>query len=158
MIENYLEILESSLEKKVIVLNEIEDYNNKQQQLLKREKVSMEELDANMEEKDGLIQKLMDLDEGFETLYERIREQLLTNKDAYKEQIKRIQGLISQVTDKSVSIQAQESRNKKMIEDYFARERNQIRQGRQASKTAYSYYKGMSNVDDTSFSILDQKK
>lgn len=158
MIENYLEILEDSLKKKVIVLDEIEDYNSKQEQLLKQEKVSMEELDANMEEKDGLIQKLTDLDEGFETLYERIREQLLTNKDAYKEQIKRIQGLISQVTDKSVSIQAQESRNKRLIEDYFVKEKNQIRQGRQASKTAYSYYKSMSNVDDVSLSILDQKK
>lgn len=158
MIENYLGILESSLEKKAIVLDEIGDYNDKQQQLLKQEKVSMEELDANMEEKDVLIQKLTDLDEGFETLYERIREQLLTNKDAYKEQIKRIQGLISQVTDKSVSIQAQESRNKKLIEDYFAREKNQIRQGRQASKTAYNYYKSMSNVDDVASSILDQKK
>lgn len=158
MIENYLGILESSLEKKVMVLDEIGDYNDKQQQLLKQEKVSMEELDANMEEKDVLIQKLTELDEGFETLYERIREQLLANKDAYKEQIKRIQGLISQVTDKSVSIQAQESRNKKLIEDYFAREKSQIRQGRQASKTAYNYYKSMSNVDDVSSSILDQKK
>lgn len=158
MIENYLEILEDSLKKKVVVLDEIEDYNSKQEQLLKQEKVSMEELDANMEEKDGLIQKLTDLDEGFETLYERIREQLLTNKDAYKEQIKRIQGLISQVTDKSVSIQAQESRNKRLIEDYFVKEKNQIRQGRQASKTAYNYYKSMSNVDDVSLSILDQKK
>ncbi len=158
MIENYLGILESSLEKKVMVLDEIGDYNDRQQQLLKQEKVSMEELDANMEEKDVLIQKLTELDEGFETLYERIREQLLANKDAYKEQIKRIQGLISQVTDKSVSIQAQESRNKKLIEDYFAREKSQIRQGRQASKTAYNYYKSMSNVDDVSSSILDQKK
>lgn len=158
MIENYLGILESSLEKKVAVLHEIEDYNDEQEQLLKQEKVSMEELDANMEKKDVLIQKLTDLDEGFETLYERIREQLVANKDAYKEQIKRIQGLITQVTDKSVSIQVQESRNKKLIEDYFLKERSQIRQGRKASKTAYSYYKSMSNVDDVSNSILDQKK
>ncbi len=158
MIENYLVILENSLEKKVIVLDEIANYNVGQEQLLRKEKVSMEDLDANMEEKDKLIQKLTELDEGFEALYERIREQLLTNKENYKEQIKRIQGLISQVTDKSVSIQAQESRNKKLIEDYFAKERNQIRQGRQASKTAYSYYKSMSNADDTAFSILDQKK
>lgn len=158
MIENYLEILEDSLKKKAAVLDEIAAYNDGQELLLKKDSISMEELDANMEEKDRLIQKLTGLDEGFETLYERIREQFLANKDAYKEQIKRIQGLISQVTDKSVSIQAQESRNKKLIEEYFAKEKSQIRQGRKASKTAYSYYKSMSNADDTSFSILDQKK
>ena len=83
----------------------------------------MDELDANMSLKDGLIQKLLKLDEGFEMLYERIREQLLGNKDAYKSQIKSLQQLISQVTEKSVSIQAQEARNKKLIETYFAREK-----------------------------------
>lgn len=82
MIENYLEILEKSLEKKILVLDEIEDYTVKQESLLKKEKVSMEELDANMEQKDGLIRKLTDLDEGFETLYDRVKEQLNTNKDA----------------------------------------------------------------------------
>ena len=108
MIENYLGILEESLEKKVLVLDEIEDYTAKQERLLKQEKVSMEELDANMEQKDGLIQKLTALDDGFETLYERVKEQLSTNKDAYKNQIKRIQELITKVTEKSVSIQAKE--------------------------------------------------
>ena len=115
MIENYLGILEESLEKKVLVLDEIEDYTAKQERLLKQEKVSMEELDANMEQKDGLIQKLTALDDGFETLYERVKEQLSTNKDAYKNQIKRIQELITKVTEKSVSIQAKESRNKKLV-------------------------------------------
>ena len=84
MIENYLVILENSLEKKVIVLDEIANYNVGQEQLLRKEKVSMEDLDANMEEKDKLIQKLTELDEGFEALYERIREQLLTNKENSK--------------------------------------------------------------------------
>ena len=158
MIENYLEILEDSLVKKLAVLDEITEYNNEQEALLKREKVSMEELDANMEKKDELIQKLVKLDEGFETLYERVREQLLTNKDIYKEQIRRIQDLISKVTEKSVSVQAQESRNKKLIENYFIKEKSQIRQGRQASKTAFNYYKNMSNSNAIPPQILDQKK
>lgn len=158
MIENYLEILEDSLVKKLAVLDEITEYNNEQEALLKREKVSMEELDANMEKKDELIQKLVKLDEGFEALYERVREQLLTDKDIYKEQIRRIQDLISKVTEKSVSVQAQESRNKKLIENYFIKEKSQIRQGRQASKTAFNYYKNMSNSNAIPPQILDQKK
>ena len=36
MIENYLGILEESLEKKVLVLDEIEDYTAKQERLLKK--------------------------------------------------------------------------------------------------------------------------
>ena len=68
MIENYLEILEDSLKKKAAVLDEIAAYNDGQELLLKKDSISMEELDANMEEKDRLIQKLTGLDEGFETL------------------------------------------------------------------------------------------
>lgn len=158
MIENYLGILEESLEKKLLVLNEIEDYNNQQEKLLKQEKVSMEELDANMEQKDVLIQKLTELDEGFEALFERVKEQLNANKDVYREQIRRMQALITQVTEKSVSIQAQESRNKKLVENYFIKEKKEIRQGRQASKTVLNYYKNISNANVISSQIMDQKK
>lgn len=154
--ENYLEILTDSLKKKSKVLDEIMRYNSDQENLLRQESISLEELDANMELKDGLVQKLVQLDDGFETLYERIKEQLLTQKDQYKAQIGQMQELISQITEKSVSIQAQEARNKGMIENYFARERGQLRQSRQVSKAAYGYYKSMSN--GVSSQLLDQKK
>ena len=154
--ENYLEILADSLRKKSEVLDEIIQYNNKQENLLKQERVSLEEIDANMELKDGLIQKLTSLDDGFETLYERIKGQLLAQKDQHKVQIRQMQELISGITEKSVSIQAQEARNKGMIENYFARERGQLRQSRQVSKAAYGYYKSMSN--GVSSQLLDQKK
>lgn len=158
MTENYLGILEESLEKKSAVLDEIMSYNNAQEQLLKNEKISMEELDANMENKDALIQKILDLDAGFESLYERISGQLLADKDAYKVQIGRLQKLIQQVTEKSVSVQAQEARNKKLIDDYFAREKGKLRQGRQTSKAAYGYYKSISNSNAVSPQFMDQKK
>ena len=158
MMDNYLDILEESLQKKLKVLEEITVYNQEQEQLLRKESVSLEELDENMKQKDELIQKVTTLDEGFETLYERVRGQLLVNKDDYKEQIRKLQQLISQVTEKGVSIQAQESRNKKLIEDYFKKERSRLRQGRQMSKAVYGYYKNMSNAGMTDPQIMDQKK
>lgn len=157
MIESYLDILEQSLIKKAEILREIFDYNNAQEELLKKEAVSLEELDENMSRKDELIRRLTKLDEGFETLYARIREQLLDKKELYAEQVRRIQGLISKVTEQSVSIQAQETRNKKLIEDYFAGERQKIRQGRQTSRAAYGYYKSMSNTNVAPPQFLDQK-
>lgn len=158
MIENYLGILEESLRKKIAILDEIGAYNNAQEKLLKQEKVSLEDLDANMNQKDELIRKVTGLDEGFEALYERIRDQLAANKDAYKKQIRIIQELISQVTDRSVAIQAQESRNKKLIEQFFSKERIQLGQNRQASKAAYDYYKSMSRATTMSSQIMDQKQ
>lgn len=156
--ENYLDILEECLQKKLKVLEEIAAYNQEQEQLLGKESVSLEELDENMSHKDELIRKVTALDEGFETLYERIKEQLLTNKDVYKEQIIKLQQLISQITEKGVSIQAQEARNKKLIEDYFKRERSQLRQNRQSSKAAYNYYKSVNNTNVVMPQMMDQKK
>ena len=158
MTGNYLEILEESLRKKSAVLDEIMKYNDAQEQLLKEKNFSLEELDANMDQKDILIQKLTELDEGFEVLYGRIRDQLAENKEAYKEQIKQMQELIAQITEKSVSVQAQEARNKKLIEDHFQKERSQLGQGKRASKAAYGYYKNMSNSNVVSSQFMDQKK
>lgn len=158
MMENYLGILEESLLKKLEILDEIDAYNQGQSQLLKKDKVSVEELDENMNHKDELIQRLTALDEGFETLYERIREQLLADRDAYREQIQRLQQLISQITEKSVSIQAQEIRNKNLVEDYFKKERSQIRQHRQSSKAAYNYYRSVNNTNLVMPQMMDQKK
>lgn len=157
MIESYLDILEQSLVKKIEVLQEISDYNNAQEELFRKEAVSLEELNENMSGKDELIGRLTKLDEGFETLYARIKDQLSDRKDDYADQIRRIQGLIGKVTEQSVSIQAQEARNKKLIEDYFAGERQKIRQGRQTSRAAYGYYKSMSNTNVAPPQFLDQK-
>lgn len=157
MMENYLNILEDSLKQKVVVLDEIVKCNGVQEELLKQEKLSLEEFDACVDQKDVLIQKLNKLDEGFELLYERIKEQLLANNAAYAEQIRRLQQLITQVTERGVSIQAQEARNKRMVESYFAKEKNAIRSGRQASKAAYDYYKNMNNANQVPPQFLDQK-
>lgn len=156
--ENYLKILEDSLHQKLSVLKEISQYNEAQEKLLKKQDVSLEELDDNMSGKDELIEKLVGLDEGFETLYERIREQLLDGKDTHKAQIMKLQELITQVTEKSVSIQAQEARNKKLIEKYFSEERAELRHDRQTSTVAYNYYKNMSNTNVMPPQYMDQKK
>ncbi|MCH5270567.1 MAG: flagellar protein FliT [Lachnospiraceae bacterium] len=158
MMDNYLEILEDSLKQKSVILDKIMEYNGKQEALLKQEKMSLEDFDFYMDQKDELIEQLNRLDDGFETLYERIRQQLQENKDAHKEQIGRLQRLITQVTEKSVSIQAQETRNKKLVEEYLARERQQLGQDRQTSKAAYDYYKSMSNTGAVMPQFMDQKK
>ncbi len=156
--ENYLRILEESLRKKTALLDEIGAYNDAQEKLLKQEKISLEELDENMDRKDELIRKVTELDEGFEALYDRIKDQLLSNKDAYRQQISVLQGLISQVTDKSVAVQAQESRNKKLMEQFLLKERIQLGQNRRTSKAAYDYYKSMSRTAAMSSQIMDQKQ
>lgn len=87
MIENYLDILADSLQKKSIVLDKIEDENNKQAKMLKSDSFPYDEFDAAIDRKGELIEELTALDDGFDALYQRIREQLQDNRDKYKDQI-----------------------------------------------------------------------
>jgi len=144
--ESQLNILSESLDKKLQVLREIQEYNVRQEQAFRQEQADIEDFDQAIEEKDRLIEKLTKLDVGFESLYEKISVELKDNREKYAVQIKALQDKVAQVMDLSVTIQAQEARNKKLIEDYFAKARKGIKQGRKSSKAAYNYYKSMSGA------------
>lgn len=158
MTENYLTLLEESLQKKLQVMDEIQKYNLKQQEIFQSEEVDMDSFDEAVEEKDNLIEKLSSLDRGFESLYDKVAQELSGNRDKYREQIKRLQELVAKVTETSVTIQAQEARNKKLIEDFFQRARSNIRQDRKTSKAAYDYYKNMSKSSVVLPQFMDKKK
>lgn len=158
MISSYLNVLEDSLKKKSVVLDKIQVANLAQSDLLKAEKFDMEAYDRYVDEKDACIGELEKLDEGFESLYDKIREELLGNKALYAGQIKRIQDLISEITEKSVSIQALETRNRDAVTAYFSREKQALGQGRRNSKAAYGYYQNLNKAIQEDASIMDMKK
>ena len=158
MIGNYLQVLEESLHKKMSVLDRIDEANRRQEQILKSDSVSEEEFDQSIEEKGMLIDELNKLDEGFETLYGNIKEQLSAGKERYKVQIASIQKLITQVTEKSVSIQAQEARNKALAESFFASRKQELQKGRRSSKAALDYYRNMNQSQVVMPQFMDRKK
>ena len=155
--ENHLTILSESLDQKIAVLQDIQAYNQKQEKALTEQTPDLDSFDEALEEKEELIQRLEKLDEGFETLYAKIAEQLSGNRETYAEQIRELQEKIRKVTEMSVTIQAQEARNKKLIEEYFSKAKNGIRQGRQNSKAAYDYYRNMSGANLTAPQYMDSK-
>lgn len=158
MLNSYLSILEDSLRKKLTILEQIEEVSNAQTALIKEDQFDLQRFDGMVDEKDDFVKQLEELDNGFETLYDKVREELLKDRSQYEQQIRRMQELIGQITDKSVSVQAKESRNKAAIERYFAREKQSIGQGRRTAKAAYGYYQNMSNVNTQTSVFLDRKK
>lgn len=155
--ENSLEILSTSLDKKLEVLKKIQMYNAKQEKAFSEGQPDVDSFDEAMEEKEALITELEKLDDGFEALYERIAKGLQENRQKYSAQIAVLQQKIGKVTEMSVSIQAQEARNKKLIEDYFNRERAKLGNERKGSKGAYDYYKSMSGAGLGMSRFMDQK-
>ncbi len=144
--DNYLNILEASLRKKLDVLGRIQEYNEKQCRVFSAEAVDMTEFDEAIEEKGRLIEELTKLDDGFERLYANIAIQLKSEKEKHAVQIKTMQDLIRQVTEKSMTVQASEARNKTLIEQYFAKEKKQIKESRVNSKVAYGYYQSLNKA------------
>lgn len=158
MIENYLNILEESLKKKMDVLMRIQEVNDVQTDILKKEPVDLEAFDRTVDEKDLYVQELTGLDDGFESLYDKIRQELIENRQQYAGQIQRLKELITQITEKGVSIQAHEERNKALVESYFKKERGQLGKSRKNSKAVYGYYRNMNNRNVTQPHFMDQKK
>ncbi len=154
---NSLSVLSESLDMKLDILVKIQEYTDKQKMVFEDESPDMEEFDRFVDEKDALVDKLISLDDGFEKLYQEISSELNADRSKYANQIRQLQDKISVITEISASIQAQESRNKKMIEDYFARERQSIKQNRVSSKAAFDYYKNMSGMNLQAPGFMDRK-
>ena len=158
MTESYLNVLEESLEKKLQVMAEIKECNLRQQEIFQEERVNLEKFDEFVDRKDELIDEITKLDSGFEILYQNVSRELQDNREKYAEKIKHLQELVTRVTEESVTIQAQEARNKKSVEDYFRKERLNIGQSRRTSKAAYDYYKNMSQSNVVQPQFMDNKQ
>ena len=158
MMENYLQVLEESLNKKVDVLKKIGQMNEEQERLFKEDVFSEKAFDEIIDRKGMLIDDLNKLDEGFENLYEHIRLQLLDGKEKYATQIAALQKLITKVTEMGASVQAQEARNKELAYNYFLNRKKELKQGWQISKAALNYYRNMNRSQVVQPQFMDKKK
>ena len=73
MIESYLSILEDSLNKKLELLKKIEGKSLEQSMMLKDRTINSDFIDRNMDDKLSMINEVIHLDDGFESLYEKIK-------------------------------------------------------------------------------------
>lgn len=158
MMNNYLQILQDSLNKKLEILIQIEEKSREQAQMLKEGNGTLPQIDENMDAKARLIEELEPLDNGFESLYEKIREELVLHKEQYRDEIQKLQQLITQVTERSASIQALEARNKAEMELFFSREKKKLQSSKNAVSVATNYYQNMNKVKNVEPQFLDRKK
>ena len=103
----YISIMIQSLKKKSAVLDTIMELNIQQKEELENPALDPDDFDRTVEKKAEQIQQLELLDNGFQELYEKVREELQSNREAYREDIACMQEYIRKLTDKSATIQAQ---------------------------------------------------
>ena len=158
MVSASLDMLEDSLKKKIDIMKLIELENEKQRDLLKNsDEVDGASFDDILDTKGDYIEQLISLDDGFQSLFDRVKKEVGGHKDQYAEQIKRMQGLIVEITGLSASIEAAERRNKKLAEEYFSRARQKMNYSRQTSAAAFNYYQTMNNFKNVPPQFIDDK-
>ena len=155
--QNYLLILEESLNKKIVFLDELSKLTNVQKDIVQAEDFDDEAFNKNVEQKDAIIRELEKLDRGFQILYDNIKAQIENNREMYASEIKRLQELIKEVLDKSTSLQVMENRNKELVKNRFATLKKEVRQLKKSRELAASYYKTMNNISSEPY-FLDKKK
>lgn len=157
MVEQYMNMLLDCLEKKNRLLDSLTALNKKQNILIQNEDFDLDVFDKCVEEKGTIIDNILKLDTGFQGVYDKIGETVSKDPASYRVQLEKMQKLITEVTEKSVSIQAQEERNKNLIENRFKRERGKIKSGRSQSRAAMDYYNSMNKLHYVDAQFWDKK-
>ncbi|MBR5565496.1 MAG: flagellar protein FliT [Roseburia sp.] len=158
MPENYLMIMIQSLKKKIEVLDCIIDADERQKIGLEDPSLDPDDFDKIVEEKAKYIEHLDLLDQGFDKLFERVKDQLNDNRELYKDDIKEMQKLITTVTEKSNKIQVQEARNKELMTQKFAKVHKQARDVRASQQAVNQYYQNMKKINYIDPQFMDNKK
>ena len=104
------------------------------------------------------LHKIEEADNAFQSIYNRVAEEIKNNKEEYKEQILAMQGLITKVTDLGVKLSALEEKNRPLLEARLQGKRQYIRQFKVSKKTADTYYKNMIKMNTGASYFMDQKK
>ena len=156
--DNYISILIQDLKKKNQVLSAIMLANQKQKDSLMDPNLDPDDFDKLVEEKGKMIEQLEQLDDGFEQIFSKVKEELREHKENYRDEILEMQNLIRQLTDKSASIQAEEQRNKNLMQQKFTEVKKQVREIRSSQKVVNQYYRNMMKTNYIDPQFLDNKK
>lgn len=158
MSQSGAQILLQSLEKKNKLLDQMILQNSVQEGILKQEEFDMDAFDAAIDKQSSYVEELDKLDQGFEAVYDRTREELINNKEQYSTEIKRMKEQIQQITDKIVTLNAGNMRNKMLAENQFKKKKHEISNGVSKNRAARNYYNNMNNLNYVSSYFYDNKK
>ena len=156
--KEYLDMLIQASAKKLKILNELLSLSADQEEIIQKDMFEVEHFDIILERKEVLVRELEKLDEGFATVYDRIREELSANGKIHQQEVVLMQKLIRQISEKVLLLESQEKRNRDNLNPSMARARSKIKNYNVSNRLAASYYKNMSGKYSGESAYLDNKK
>ncbi|MBO5450111.1 MAG: hypothetical protein J6A11_01010 [Lachnospiraceae bacterium] len=155
---NELQILIESLKKKIGIMDNILLASKEQEKLANSTEFDSEHFDELFDQKDVLLKEMGELDQGFDATFSRIRDELLDNKEKYRDEILQLQQLIRTTVDRGAEIAATESRTKDSLTNVMKRQKQDLAKRKVSSKTVMDYYKTSSQLNHVEPFFMDQKK
>lgn len=153
-----MNVLADSLQRKYSILQSILELTKKQEVLLKEDTFDETEFLKTISDKQVFINKMEELDNGFEAIYTRVKSELVASREQYQDEIKKMKQLITQVTEIGIDIEALEKRNKVQMDKVLVNRKQKIKDLRLNNNVANSYYRNMANHQYNQSYFLDKKK
>ena len=142
----YVSMMADSLKKKEGILEFLYKKTAEQELILKSEEPDLAQFQQTIDEKGVQITQLDQLDQGFDTLFRLVEEEIQKNRGNYREEILEMQDRIRRVSDLSMKIQVLEHQNSERLKGYLSKKKSEIRDARINGRTATSYYQNMANA------------
>lgn len=153
----YINVLVDSLQRKSSALQGILEYTKKQEQILWSEAFDEEEFLQTISAKQRFLNRIEELDSGFEVVFNRVNEELASGREQYATQIQTMQKLITEISGLGMDIQALEQRNKVQMEKVLSSKKDSIKNMRANNNAANNYYRNMANQQYNQSYFLDKK-
>lgn len=141
----YISVLHGSLRKKLELIKKLLDLTKEQNKILNEEIIDIDSFDRLVSEKEVKINEVLEIDRGFQTVFNKISNIIKESSQQYRQQILEMQNFIRVITDIGVEIENLEHKNKEKFYKFLASKRSDIKDFKVSNKTAVSYYKNMSN-------------
>lgn len=144
-INTYISVLHGSLRKKLDLIKKLLELTKEQNKILNQETIDIDNFDRLVSKKEVKINEMLEIDRGFQTVFNKISSVIKESPQQYRQQILEMQNFIRTITDIGVEIENLEQKNKEKFNKYLASKRSDIKNFKVSNKTAVSYYKNMSN-------------
>lgn len=141
--QNYIHLLLQTLEKQEATLQEVLQVTKEQSSIADAPEFQEQLLEKSLNQKEVLIAKLNELDDGFAAVYGRVRGIIREHPTMYRDELEQMQTYIKRCTDIGVEIKVLEERNKDKLAQCFAQKHKQYGVRQTAATVASKYHRTM---------------
>lgn len=156
--KTYIQILIESQHQKVEALKKILGLTKEQSELLEEKSFEPDDFTNIIQQKELHIKKLEVLDNGFQHLFEKVKDEITNNKYSYKDEIEELKETITSIADLGTELELKEKANKRKMETFFSLKKREVKDFKKSKQTIDNYQRNMNGQEDNSSFFFDTKK